>query len=713
MQKTVGQNRGSRTEDVALIVIGAWLVPRMARALQSLQGNALLQARREELVRQLSPGRPFASDRRRQGRAQRRGVTVSGKGSTASGRSQPEYGVSTPAETLGQNRGARAAGIALILSIAWFLPWMLAHADTSKLWIAIPFVLATVLVATSSMLSVVNRWQQSVPEKAPVPVGHEPKVAVLVPTLGEPPSLLESTVRSVLDQDWPSDRLWVLVSDDAGDQRVRDVVNRLALAYPQASLRYHRPPGRDDPRRRGEAKAGNLNSAIALVPADIRFVESRDADDLVGDERFLREAVGQLMASERLAFVQTAKAGEVSAHDPFDNQQPHFFRCAMLSRHAANAVFPCGSGLVWRRAALHDIGDFPTWNLVEDLQSGVEALRRGWDGCYLPILGAYAQHSPEDLPNFVKQRGTWALDTVRLNLWAPKRGLSLRQRMQFYELGLFYMQGPATLVFLLVPALGFALHTYPVVTSTGAFVMHFWPFAVALELYLAVIHRRMSLEQLWRARLTWAGLSFVYARACMLAILGGRTRKPRYVVTRKENQYAVHWRQIVPHVALLAVLLGSMTWSLVHRGLFNSFDVGSAYWATLYSLLLLGFIRLSWHGVPTLVPGWARHGLRARVRSSAERRPASSTSLQGDGPRRLPMPAPAPLARPVRAHVSAPGSLQSARRGPFPRYGLQPLEPPIGKRAAHGVVVRRAVGPQPDQPLPEVVVVEPRVLADR
>ncbi len=516
-------------------------------------------------------------------------------------------------KTLESNFRARIAGIALVLCTAWFLPWLILHMDISKLWLSIPFMLATLIVSAASLVSVFNRWQRAVPVRSPVPIGSEPKVAVIIPTLGEPLALLEGTVRSVLDQDWPNEQLWVLVSDDAGDPLVRQLVRRLARTYPNASLRYNVPPSAGDARRRGDAKAGNLNSALPLLPVDIDFVETRDADDLVGDPHFLREAVGQLVAHERFAFVQTSKTGEVCPRDPFDNQQPHFFQCAMLSRFAANAVFPCGSGVVWRRAALHEIGDFPTWNLVEDLQSGLEALRRGWDGCYLPILGAYAQHSPEDLPNFLKQRGTWALDTVRLTLWAPKRGLNLRQRLQFYELGLFYMQGPATLVFLLTPILGFALHWYPVVTSTGAFVAHFWPFAVALELHLALVHRPMSLEKLWRARLVWAGLCFAYTRACVMAITGGRNGKPRYVVTRKENQHGLHWRQVVPHVLLLTLLLGSLVWSLAHHGLLSSFDVGSAYWAGLYSLLLLGFVRLSWHGLD--IPA----ALRASAVSSIRR----------------------------------------------------------------------------------------------
>jgi cellulose synthase (UDP-forming) len=532
------------------------------------------------------------------------------------------------------DRRAQTLGVVLLLCTLWFVPWLVGHADLAHAWLSLPFLLATFVVVAALLVSVCNRWQRAAPVPASLPVGVEPRVAVIVPTLGEPLELLERTVRSVLDQDWPAARLWILVSDDARNARVRKLVNRLALEYPQASLRYHRPPPKGDRRRNGEAKAGNLNSALARVPAGIEFIETRDADDLVGDRRFLRETVGQLVAHERLAFVQTIKSGEVDGGDPFDNLQPHFFGCAMASRHAANAVFPCGSGVVWRRAALSDIGDFPTWNLVEDLQSGIEALRRGWDGCYLPIVGAHAQHTPEDLPNFVKQRGTWALDTMRLMLWAPKRGLNLRQRLQFYELALFYLQGPATLVFLLTPALGFALHDYPVVTSTGAFLLHFWPFAAALELYMAAVHRPLTFEQLWRARLVWAGLSFTYARAFVLAVRGGRNGKPRYVVTRKENQHAWHWRLALPHVVLLATLLGTMGWSLAHHSLLNSFDVSSAYWVVLYSVLLAGFVRLSWHGVPrpNLLPERLVM-LRKRVARDARRAesvtPGSSPRIAG------------------------------------------------------------------------------------
>jgi hypothetical protein len=109
----------------------------------------------------------------------------------------------------------------------------------------------------------------------------------------------------------------------------------------------------------------------------------------------------------------------------------------------------------------------------------------------------------------------------------------------------------------------------------------------------------------------------VYARAFVLAVLGGPRGKPRYVVTRKEHQHALHWRQIAPHVILLGLLAGSMAWSLAHHSVLSSFDVGTAYWAVLYSLLLAGFVRLSWHGVP-----FSRRTRRdAQTRESSEPQP--------------------------------------------------------------------------------------------
>jgi len=477
--------------------------------------------------------------------------------------------------------------------------------NPKALWLSIPFAAATLLTATLALVTVVNHWQRRMPQERPVEAGQEPLVAVLVPTYGEPPEMVYETARSVLGQDYPLDKIRLVISDDAHRAAIRFLVLRLQREIPKAQVYYHEPYRRGDPRRRGEAKAGNLNSVLDFLDRyapGVEYVETRDADDAVGDPGFLRQAVGQLVADahadgSRAAYVQTIKDAAVSPGDPFGNQEPLFYRRVLAARYAANAVFPCGSGLVWRREALDEIGGFPAWNLVEDLQSGVEALRRGWRGIYLPIVGAVGQTAPEDMPNAVKQRGTWALDTMRLTFWGDKRGLSLRQQLQFSELGLFYILSLAVLVFAVTPIFALAFGVYPLIATHAEYAQHFWPYAAALELLLASLGNGLPFESVWRARQTWLGMAPVYAWATVLALVYGPKRKPTYRVTRKENQYALYWRETLPQIALCLALVLAGAVHLATHSLLETADLGSLFWAAFFVLALSRTIRNGWYRV--------------------------------------------------------------------------------------------------------------------
>jgi cellulose synthase (UDP-forming) len=499
-----------------------------------------------------------------------------------------------------RNWKLRAAGIALALATAWYVPWVLGHLNWRVPWLSVPFALASLMTAAMSLVTAINHWQRRVPQRHPVPPGKESPVAIIIPTYGEAGRMVYETARSVLAQDYPQDRLCVVISDDAHRQSVRAVARQLGREYPDARVVYHQPPRRNDPRRRGEAKAGNLNSALEalqIYAPEATFVETRDADDLVGDEGFLRQAVGQLLTDPQIAYVQTIKEAVVSPGDPFGNLEPLFYRGAMLARNAANAVFPCGSGLVWRREALDDIGGFPTWNLVEDLQSGVEALRHGWHGIYLPIVGAVGQTAPEDVPNAMKQRGTWALDTMRLSFWGDKRGLSLRQHVQFSELGLFYLLSFAVLVFAVTPVFALLFGLFPLITTDAAYAVHFWPYAAAVELLLVCLSDGLPYESLWRARQTWLGTAPTYAVAAILALVYGPKRKPHYRVTRKEHVHRVYWRESLPQILLFLALIGASLYHLATHALLVTADLGSLFWAAFFVLALSRSVRNVWHGV--------------------------------------------------------------------------------------------------------------------
>lgn len=515
----------------------------------------------------------------------------------------------------------RLTGILFFGATVWFVPWLFARLNWQAWWLAIPFALATLMTVLLAGVTVINGWSLWAPPERRVPPGQEPNVLVVIPTAGEPPEMVYRTARSVLAQDYPTDKIHLVISDDSHCAAIHEVARRLQSEFPAAHVMYYEPPMRGSAERRGDAKAGNLNAALeacmvdspvpitvfqspdlhALLPVsyceDTPFIEMRDADDELTDPTFLRQAIGQLVSDPRIAFVQTIKEAVVGEGDPFNNMEPLFYRRGMLARNATNSVFPCGSGLVWRREALEDIGWLPIWNLVEDFQSGVEALRRGWRGIYLPVVGARGQISPEDIPNYFKQRGTWALDTVRWLFWGKKQGLNWRQYLHFLELGLFYLHSFATLIFILTPVLALTLGIYPVIATHADYALHFWPFMVATELMLVALAGDLPYESVWRSRQMWVGLTPVYIWATILALFYGPNRKPAYKVTRKVHQVGFYWREIMPHIILFLALVGAMLYHLATHSFLFEADWGSLLWAAYFAGLLSQVIGNAWYGL--------------------------------------------------------------------------------------------------------------------
>jgi len=152
-------------------------------------------------------------------------------------------------------------------------------------------------------------------------------------------------------------------------------------------------------------------------------------------------------------------------------------------------------------------------------------------------------------------------------------------------------------MFIACPVISFLAGTYPLDSRSSGYVLHFLPFAAAIELYFVTLTAGVSYERIWKARQIWVGLAPVYAKACVLALLGGPRRKPEYRVTRKHDEHRWYWRQILPQFALFALLVGAMAKALATESVLDGMDLGSLYWAGMFALVLGCFIPKSWHGV--------------------------------------------------------------------------------------------------------------------
>ncbi len=105
------------------------------------------------------------------------------------------------------------------------------------------------------------------------------------------------TIASVLDQDWPAQRMTVIVSDDGHDRVLEHAVARLPVEY-------FSPPDRFAAGRDGAAKAGNLNAAVrrCSTPSTRRSATSR--------------RVTPTTSSARTASCATPSAGCCGSHLP-------------------------------------------------------------------------------------------------------------------------------------------------------------------------------------------------------------------------------------------------------------------------------------------------------------------------------------------------------------------------------------------------------------
>jgi cellulose synthase (UDP-forming) len=409
----------------------------------------------------------------------------------------------------------------------------------------------TLLVMT---LSFINQLAPRHNHHAPPLPDELPFVAAVIPTYGEPVDILEQTVRSLTTLDYPRDRLAIVISDDGH----RDEVRRLAATY---GIAYN-------PGARRDAKAGNLNSALDYLVQhypQATLILTQDADELIHPQ-FLRKIVGYFR-DPQMAFVQTPKDAFTPPGDPFGNRDRIFYDVLQPGRNGSGAAFSCGSGVLWRIAALRSIGGFSTWNIVEDMTTSYFLHCAGFKSEYhneVLTIGL----SPDDIPGLIKQRGTWAADTWRWFMYQNPlraRGLDIRQRLQYLELGMFYVSSVFFMPLLMLTPL-ISLLTGIFVPIEGAAL---FPWVFFSVLYYVVLADG-KLHHLFRMWQYWIGHGPTYARGFWIAARS-RTNKPSYKVTRKTRQDGFYGGIIWPQFLYLGA--GAL---LITRAIFAMPDVSLA-----------------------------------------------------------------------------------------------------------------------------------------
>lgn len=338
----------------------------------------------------------------------------------------------------------RLTAILLALSSCAYLVWRIGftlnpdHPIASAL-----LLLADLIMLVNGIGFVVSLWDLT----PPPPAGEPPEdlsVAVWIPTYNEPIEILRRTILHAVAMDHPHET-WVL--DDGRRDEVRALAAELGASYLTREDNQH-------------AKAGNLNNALRQTQGDL--IVSFDAD-FVPRRDFLTRLLGHFRDPE-VALVQTPQRyynlnsiqhGVRAVRRRLWGEQDSFFELVLAGRNRWNAAYWIGTGAILRRAAIEEMGGFPTDSVVEDMLTGIGLHTRGWRSIYVdePLALGLA---PAYLGQFLVQRLRWARGAAQnLRLANPLfvKGLSLAQRVLYLSSIGHFFEGTARAIYYTMPAL--------------------------------------------------------------------------------------------------------------------------------------------------------------------------------------------------------------------------------------------------------------------
>jgi len=192
-----------------------------------------------------------------------------------------------------------------------------------------------------------------------------PLVDVLLPCCGESVDVIMATVHAACNLDYPISQFRVLVLDDGGSSLLEKAVTETRSQWPQLS--YH-----SRGRQSGQvfAKSGNLNYALSTLQQAVQpeFCAVVDADSIPEPE-FLRATLPHLLLSPESALVSTRQYfSNLPKGDPLSQTRSHFYTCQNADLDILGRAIDAGSGAVFRRKAIMDVGMYPTYSFSEDWQ---------------------------------------------------------------------------------------------------------------------------------------------------------------------------------------------------------------------------------------------------------------------------------------------------------------------------------------------------------
>lgn len=457
--------------------------------------------------------------------------------------------------------------------------------DRTGLAISITLLFAEIYGAAQNFLFHYQSYRPTNPKMPPQGEDFRPSVDIIVTIYDEPKEILIRTLVGCKAQDWPADMLNIYVSDDGRREEIKELAHELGCSY---ITRFTNE----------DSKAGNINNALKHSSGEV--VAIFDCDH-VPVRNFLKETVGHFL-DQSVAIVQVPHhfynpdtfQRNFRLEREIQNEQDLFFHVIQPGRDTSNSAFFAGSCGLFRRSALEETGGMITKTVTEDLHTSMELHSMGYKSVYVN-KDLSAGLSPESVAGYLKQRSRWAqggIQVFMLDNPLLKKGLGLKQRIQYLASVIFFFHGLPRIIFLAAP-IAYLLFSYPpLVTDLYSLMRYFIPHYAATIIAFNMAgrgYRNPFWSDVYETLMSF-GVTLAAARTVIWPF------GHNFVVTPKgetNDRLKLATSAVLPHLMLLGLLIAGVAFGV--RGLWGrtgilSASVISLSWATYNALIIMAAV---------------------------------------------------------------------------------------------------------------------------
>ncbi len=327
-----------------------------------------------------------------------------------------------------------------VLVMIVYLGWRVTIINHNALGLSLIYFTAETLGFVLGLTTIFCSWTYRHREPKPAPRGLT--VDVFIPTYREPVEIVRWTAVAAKEIAYPHQ---TFLLDDGNRPELKALAEELGIRY----LAREQNTG---------AKAGNLNNGLAHSNGE--FIMVFDADHIAMPHAL--DVLLGFFSDERVGLVQTPEEFyNIDAFQYFNarrsgglwNDQSFFYGFTEPCKDAMDGTSCIGTGVVYRRSALEQIGGIPVETVTEDVHTSLKLHAAGFKVAYLNEPVAYGL-AAADLNDFYKTRHRWAhgnLHVLRRENIFTMKGLTLWQRLSYLTLGIVYLEGWQQLMLIAVP----------------------------------------------------------------------------------------------------------------------------------------------------------------------------------------------------------------------------------------------------------------------